>query len=88
LRARSVCGEQSPDGTCRRLRSRARVGAPLTGTLRVGSAVRDKPVVYFASDGGLSFDALPGTRGLLGNALLADQFVLIIDLTRSRIGLV
>jgi hypothetical protein len=53
----------------------------------LGSAVVDKPVVYFVSDGGLSFDAWPRTRGLFGNALLADDFVLIIDLVRSRIGL-
>jgi hypothetical protein len=62
------------------------VGAPLNGTIRVGPVSRRAPLVFFVNDARFTFDALPGTQGLLGNALFADEFVVILDLPGRRIG--
>jgi hypothetical protein len=62
------------------------IGAPMTGDLRLGPAVRRRPTIWFTSDSRASFDAWPLTKGLFGNELLADQFVVVVDLPNGRFG--
>ncbi len=62
------------------------IGAPMTGDLRVGPAVQRRPTIWFTSDSRVSFDAWPLTKGLFGNELFADQFVVVVDLPNGRFG--
>jgi hypothetical protein len=62
------------------------VGAEMTGEIRLGPAVLQRPVIWFTSDRRLSFDAWPATMGLLGNELFADRFVVIVDVAHGRFG--
>ncbi len=62
------------------------VGAPMTGALRVGPVVRRRPTIWFTADRRFSFDSWPSTRGLFGNELFVDQFVVVVDLPHGRFG--
>ena len=62
------------------------IGAPMTGDLRVGPAVRRRPTIWFTPDSRVSFDAWPQTKGLFGNELFADRFVVVVDLPNGRFG--
>lgn len=64
------------------------IGAPLLGELRFGPVVAHAPSVYAVADGPFSFDRLPRTRGLIGNALFWAAFMLVLDLPRGRVGIV
>lgn len=64
------------------------IGAPLAGALRLGPAVKQAPLVFFSPDAEFRFDAVPDVRGLIGNALFADRFAVIVDLPRRRLGLI
>ncbi|MCX5752305.1 MAG: retropepsin-like aspartic protease, partial [Candidatus Krumholzibacteria bacterium] len=57
------------------------VGAPVKGTLTIGTLQVSNPVAYFASTG------LVETDGLLGNALFYDEYTIIIDLRENRFGI-
>ena len=62
------------------------VGAPMTGDLRVGPAMRRRPTIWFTADRRFSFDSWPSTKGLFGNELFVDQFVVVVDLPHGRFG--
>jgi len=59
----------------------ALVGAPVKGTLTIGTFTVSNPVAYFESRG------LVETDGLLGNALFYDEYTIIIDLQENRFGI-
>lgn len=66
------------------------IGAPLTGTLCVGRACADHPVVFFESSGlqNLSFEEGSSTgSALIGNVLFDGRFTVIVDLAGRRLGL-
>lgn len=67
------------------------IGAPARGRVAVGAAALERPIVYFVAEG-------PGrvlmenfgfrTSGLIGNALFAERYLVVIDLPHRRFGLV
>jgi len=57
------------------------VGAPVKGTLTIGTLQVPNAIAYFESTG------LVETDGLLGNALFYDEYTIIIDLRENRFGL-
>jgi hypothetical protein len=59
----------------------ALVGAPVKGTLTIGTLQISNPIAYFESTG------LVETDGLLGNALFYDEYTIIIDLRQNRFGI-
>ena len=63
------------------------IGAPMTGALKVGPVVREDPTIWFTPDSRFSFGAWPSTTGLCGNELFADQFVVVVDVPRGRVGI-
>jgi hypothetical protein len=63
------------------------VGSRMLGNVRLGPGMWPRPVIWFTADPRLRFDAWPATTGLLGNELLAERFVVVVDVPRGRIGL-
>ena len=67
------------------------IGAPARGTVRIGEARLEDPLIYFLAEGpqGLRLEnwGFP-VSGLIGNVLFADRYVIILDLPRRRFGLV
>ncbi|MFA4948279.1 MAG: hypothetical protein WC674_07210 [Candidatus Krumholzibacteriia bacterium] len=57
------------------------VGAPVKGTLTIGTLQVWNPIAYFESTG------IVETDGLLGNALFYDEYTIIIDLMQNRFGI-
>ena len=57
------------------------VGAPVKGTLTIGTLKVSNPIAYFESTG------IVETDGLLGNALFYDEYTIIIDLRQNRFGI-
>ncbi|HUP03214.1 MAG TPA: hypothetical protein VMU19_04460, partial [Bryobacteraceae bacterium] len=66
------------------------VGAPLSGSLCIGRACADRPLVFFESSGlrNISFEGASSMgAALVGNVLFDGQFTVMVDLARSRLGL-
>jgi hypothetical protein len=59
----------------------ALVGAPVKGTLTIGTLQVPNAIAYFESTG------IVETDGFLGNALFYDEYTIIIDLRENRFGL-
>lgn len=69
----------------------ALIGAPLPGSLCVGTACIDSPAIYFEPSGlqNLQFDRYPyPASGLIGNAVFLDRYSVVVDLQGQRLGLV
>jgi hypothetical protein len=62
------------------------VSAPMIGSLSIGPVRRSSPPIVTFDDPAYRLDALPGTRGLVGNALFTADHAIVIDLRRLRIG--
>ena len=66
-------------------------GAPVPGPVSVGDAALQGPLAFYVAEGPPRLDfhtwGFP-VDGLVGNALFADRYVVIVDLPRRRFGLV
>ena len=63
------------------------VGAPLQGTFTVGPATLTRPMVFVATTPGFSFSNFHQTRGVFGNPVFADAFIVLVDVPGQRLGL-
>lgn len=63
------------------------VGAPMRQAVAIGPARRQRPVIWFTPDERVSFSVWPATKGLIGNELFKDGFVVVVDLPRGRFGI-
>jgi hypothetical protein len=65
------------------------IGAPITGELCVGGLCRPSPVAWFEASGLPNFQFeryAPGTAGLVGCALFDGGYTVVVDVARSRFG--
>ena len=68
----------------------ALIGARLPGSLCIGAACIDSPMIYFERSGleNLRFDKYKfPANGLIGNAIFMDQYSVVVDLASQRLGL-
>lgn len=62
------------------------IGAPLKGTLEIGSARIEGPLAFFQSDNADDFSKWPfPIKGLFGNALFFDRMI-VVDVPHQRFG--
>jgi len=64
------------------------IGAPMLGQLGVGPVTAKAPMVFFINDARFQVDRMPNTRGIIGNALIAADHAIVIDLPGRRIGFI
>ncbi|MFL5541037.1 MAG: hypothetical protein ACJ8J0_18760 [Longimicrobiaceae bacterium] len=66
-------------------------GAPVRGRVSVGAAALENPLAFYVAEGPERLDfhtwGFP-VEGLIGNALFADRYLVVVDLPRRRFGLV
>lgn len=63
------------------------VGAPGTGSLQVGSASLDSPMVFAVTAGAGASAIVEPFDGVTGNALFARRYVLVVDVPAARLGM-
>lgn len=66
------------------------IGAPLKEDIRIGNAIISNPNIFFSDSGlpNLDFEKSYQARGLFGNALFVDHYLVIVDIPHSRFGLI
>lgn len=64
------------------------IGAPMTGSLKIGPVSAKEPMVFFINDPTFRVDRMPNTRGIIGNSLFVREYAVVIDIPGRRIGFI